>query len=87
MCSANQQGFCKFAIKTLVGSLAALLSRAIGKQGGTTVKQYLPIHQILVIAFVVIGTIALSAIFSNYAGSVQVRIGSDGIHLEMDGSK
>ena len=48
-------------------------------------KQYLVIHQTLVIAFIVIGAIALSAIASNYAGSIQFRLGPDGIQLQMDG--
>lgn len=43
------------------------------------------LNQTLVSAFVVIGAIVISAVAFNYAGSINLRFGADGIQVQVDG--
>ena len=50
-------------------------------------KPRLTLNQTLVSAFVVVGAIVISAIAFNYAGSISLKFGADGIQVQVDGGE
>lgn len=47
----------------------------------------LALNQALIVVFLVVGGIAIAAVACNYAGDIQLKFGSDGIHLQINGAK
>jgi hypothetical protein len=43
------------------------------------------LNQALVSAFIVVGAIVISAVAFNYAGSINLKFGADGIQVQVDG--
>jgi hypothetical protein len=50
-------------------------------------KPRLTLNQTLVSAFFVVGAIVISAVVFNYAGSISMKFGADGIQVEIDGGE
>ena len=49
-------------------------------------KPRLTLNQTLVSAFIVVGAIVISAVAFNYAGSINLKFGADGIQVQVDGA-
>jgi len=49
-------------------------------------KRILTINQVLLAVLFVVGAIALTAMASDYAGKIQLKVGPDGVQLEIDGT-
>lgn len=47
----------------------------------------LPYGQVLISAFIVVGAIIISAVASDYAGSINLKFGADGIQVQVDGGE
>lgn len=45
------------------------------------------LNQMFVAAFVVVGSVASLAIAFNYSGNIQLRFGTEGIQLDIDGER
>lgn len=45
------------------------------------------LNQTLVSAFLVVGAIVISAVAFNYAGSINLKFGADGIQVQVDGGE
>lgn len=43
------------------------------------------VNQALITAFLVVGVTAVSAVAFEYSGEIQLKFGSDGIQLQVDG--
>lgn len=50
-------------------------------------KPRLTLNQTLVSAFIVVGAIVISAVAFNYAGSINLKFGADGIQVQVDGGE
>lgn len=50
-------------------------------------KPKFAINQTVIAAFVIVGSIALTAIVSNYSGNLQLKFGADGIQLQIAGGR
>lgn len=48
-------------------------------------KSRFSLHQTFVSALIVVGAVAVCAISFNYAGTIQLRLGADGLQLQVDG--
>lgn len=42
---------------------------------------------VLISAFIVVGAIVISAVAFNYAGSINLKFGTDGIQVQVDGGE
>jgi hypothetical protein len=49
-------------------------------------KTKLTLSQTLASAFVIVGAIVISAVAFNYAGSINLKFGADGIQVQVDGA-
>lgn len=50
-------------------------------------RQKSSVHQAFSTALVVVGAVAICAVGFNYSGKIQVKLGSDGLQLQVEGAK
>jgi hypothetical protein len=48
-------------------------------------KNRITLNQTISSAFIVVGAIVISAVAFNYAGSISLKFGADGIQVQVDG--